>query len=139
MNTNHFDKKKLILLHLAEIQAEASDIADRSKRLEYRAKTLIRELEDLELYSNHGLQPGDSVEVMNDYQNQRGLQGFVYDISARFIHFVDFRNRTKHCREPQNIKRIAQPQSVPSFSPDFISSNPPDSHTSNNSFQFTFW
>ena len=130
MNNNNIDKKQLILLHLAEIEAEASNIADRSKRLEYRAKTLIRELENLEIYSNHGLQPGDSIEVTNDYQNQHGLQGFVYNISARFIQFVDFRNCIKHCQEPQNIKRIAQPQSVPSFSPDFLSSTQPDSHTS---------
>ena len=137
MNSDLNDKKNLILLKLTKIEAEASDISVRSKRLEHRANNLIRELERLELYSYHGFRPRDSIEVTNNYQDQKGLWGFVYDISARFVHFVDFHNRVKHCREPQNIKRIASlktvsliPDSAPK--PKFVSPSPdsaPSSHS----------
>ena len=56
--------------------------------------------------------------MTNDYKGERGLQGFVYDTSPRFVHFVESDTKEKHCREPQNLRRIN------SFSPTKVKSHP---------------
>ena len=99
-------KKHQILQRLANIQKEASILAQRANQLEYETSKIIDELQQIEFATNHGYLSGEKVEVTNDYKGERGLQGFVYDTSPRFIHFVETDTKEKHCREPQNVRKI---------------------------------
>ena len=109
-------RKHEILQQLSEIQAEASTIARRAIQLEHETSKIIQELKEIEFSTNHGYFSGDKVEVTNDYKGERGLQGFVFDTSPRFIHFVEAESKEKHCREPQNVRKIN------SFSPSKVKS-----------------
>ena len=108
--------KQQILQQLSEIQAEASHLARRATQLEQQTSKLIQELQEIEFATNHGFHSGDKLEVTNDYKGERGLQGFVYDTSPRFVHFVESESKDKHCREPHNVRKIN------SFSPSKVKS-----------------
>ena len=99
-------RKQQILQQLSEIQTGASILARRATQLEHKTSKIIQELQEIEFASNHGYLSGDKIEVTNDYKNERGLQGFVYDTSPRFVHFVEADSKDKHCREPQNVREI---------------------------------
>ena len=109
-------RKQHILQQLSNIQTEASSLARRATQLEHETSKIIQELQEIEFSTHHGYLSGDKVEVTNDYKGEQGLQGFVYDTSPRFVHFVETDSKEKHCREPQNVRKIN------SFSPSKLKS-----------------
>ena len=116
-------RKQQILQQLVDIQEEASTIAKRATQLEQQTAQIIQELQQIEFSTNHGYLSGDKIEVTNDYKGEKGLQGFVYDTSPRFVHFVQSDTKEKHCREPQNLRKL-------NFSSPVKSTNPQVSNTS---------